>query len=111
MPGPMLAILSIVTMAACASTAGKDEVPCGASWEANPPIEGTCDSACAEMMVGSGPSCTTSVTYSTGKVACASTFEYDGERGCCFDTGRVSQVGGISGEPNRRRRVFFLSCD
>jgi len=106
----VLMIVSIVTFTACASTAGKDEVACGASWEETPPIEGTCDSACAEMMVGSGPSCTTNIAYSTGKVVCNSTFEYDGERGCCFDTGRVSQVAG-TGEPDRRRRVFFLSCD
>ena len=88
---------------------GKTEVTCGATWDRTPPIAGTCDSACAEMVVGTGAPCGTGIQYSGGEIVCSSTFEIEGERGCCFD---LEMEGSITSpnEPKRTRRVFFLSC-
>jgi hypothetical protein len=100
----------IAVLGACGTSAGKEEVECGASWATDPPTEGTCDAACAEMTTTTGPACTTNIYASTGKIVCDATFEYDGERGCCYDKGMVGRVTG-AGEPERDRRVFFLTCD
>ena len=102
--------LVLVVLAACGGGGdppGKDEVTCGGTWD--PAIAGTCDNACVEMMTGTGPSCSTNVNAAGGIVQCPTTFEFEGERGCCFDAGRPSSVNG-AGEPQRMRRVFFLSC-
>ena len=102
--------LALVVLAACGGGGdppGKDEVTCGGSWGTS--IAGTCDNACVEMMTGTGPSCATTIQAGTGTIMCQATFDFEGERGCCFDAGRPSAVRGI-GEPSRMRRVFFLSC-
>lgn len=106
-------IFAISLIAACGGSSappGKDEVTCGASWNTTPPIAGTCDEACAEMVAATGPPCGTGIQYSTGEIVCRSTFEIDGERGCCFDLGVAGQISGQH-EPKRTRRVFFLSCN
>ena len=103
---------AIVLLVACgggSSAPGKDEVTCGASWDRTPPVAGTCDEACAEMMTGTGSSCGTGIQHSSGEVVCQTTFEFEGERGCCFDLGMEGRVSGQT-EPSRMRRVFFLSC-
>ena len=104
-------IVVIAACAGCTNDTGKTEVACGASWDTTPAVAGTCDSACVEMMTGSGASCTTTIVYgSGGNYVCASTFDFEGVRGCCLDIGRLGQINGGT-EPERQRRVFFLSCN
>ena len=104
--------LLLVVLAACGGgdgePPGKEEVTCGASW--GTAVAGSCDSACVEMMTGTGPSCATTIQTGSGTIMCQTTFDFEGERGCCYDAGMPSAVRG-AGEPARMRRVFFLSCD
>jgi hypothetical protein len=108
----MRGVVLVVVIAACgANDTGKAEVTCGASWDKTPPVAGTCDSACIDTMTGSGASCTTTIVYGPGggNYVCASTFDFEGVRGCCLDIGMLGQISGGS-EPERQRRVFFLTC-
>jgi hypothetical protein len=107
------AIAIAIVLAACGgdgkTSAGKSEVTCGASWDRSPPVAGTCDEACVEMTTGTGPTCNTGVIATGGTVICQTTFEVDGEAGCCFDLQMPGRVTAPN-EPTRDRRVFFLSC-
>jgi hypothetical protein len=105
---PLLAVLAVAGCGGGSSSDAKLEVECGASWVTSPATPGTCDLACEEMTTGSGPTCQTGVNAGAG-IVCASTFEVDGDRGCCFDLGMVGRVVAPN-EPKRDRRVFFLSC-
>jgi hypothetical protein len=102
--------LVLVLLTACGGDSdppGKAEVTCGASWGTT--IAGSCDEACVEMKTGTEPSCATDIAANGGEVVCPMTFDFEGERGCCFDLGLEGRVSGPN-EPRRTRRVFFLSC-
>lgn len=109
----MRVLLLLAVLSGCgdggSTPPGKTEVTCGSTWDRTPQIAGSCDSACAEMVVGTGAACGTGIQHSGGEITCGTTFEIEGERGCCFDLGMEGSITGPN-EPKRTRRVFFVSC-
>lgn len=109
---------AVVVFGACSEEGPgpKDEATCGETWITEGYVGSKCDLACEQrpsVSILIGAACDTNVSSSGNTVRCDATFEdQSGQVGCCTSIGGVdTRIGaGISGEPDRTRRVFFLTC-
>jgi len=114
----LLLMCVVVASGACSEEGPgpKDEATCGETWITEGYVGSKCDLACEQrpsVSILLGAACDTNVSSQGSTVTCDATFEdQSGQIGCCTSLGGVdNRIGpGVKNEPDRTRRVFFLTC-